>query len=244
LISAALVATGRTPLGIGHAYTEHYNILRVLYWANLLISIPACWGLGQGLRISATLGTCAALALTIHIHDRMIELQYRLAALNWAATALATDVYDPVAWHSLNRWDEENHDAVEFMQAQGALLRGHHLSIFHDGPAAWLGENLSQVPLSNSGCAGRISTSSSQTDRKGTYQVVTGQVRNEISDDKDPQIILTDHSGTIIGFGAVEADRSSVTKWKGYARSDMEPAAAYLYDGGTLCKLVGSPCSP
>jgi hypothetical protein len=238
LSSAALVATGRYPFGIDHAYTEHYNILRVLYWANLLLSIGACWKTPRAWQLVGALAICAAVVLCMEIPSRMSGLKYRDAALNTSAAAIATEVYDMGAWSGVNQWNESNPATHPFMRRQAELLRQNNWSVFHDAPAAWTGQNIRRLPLADTSCAGAITESQIRSDQKGQYQIVLGWIDHPVASDKEPQIVLVDGSGNIIGFGAIGAARNGQAQWKGYARSEIAPAGAYLFSAGALCRLT------
>jgi len=238
LSSAALVAAGRYPFGIDHAYTEHYNILRVLYWANLLLSIGACWKTPRAWQLLGALAIGAAVVLCMEIPTRMDGLKSRDAALNDSAAAIAAGVYDMGAWGGVNQWNESNPGTHPFMRAQAELLRRNNWSVFHDAPAAWMGRNIRRLPLADTSCPGAITGSQIHSDQLGQYQIVLGWVNHPVQSDKEPQIVLVDGSGKIIGFGAISATRNGQTEWRGYARSEIIPAGAYLFSDGTLCHLA------
>jgi hypothetical protein len=94
LMSAGLVAGGRTAFGIQTAYTEHYNMLRALYWANVLISTAACWNATRAWFLVSALALCAAIAFAALIPSKRIGLVSRDAWLNRGGAAIASDVYD------------------------------------------------------------------------------------------------------------------------------------------------------
>jgi len=236
--SAGLVAAGRYPFGIYHAYTEHYNILRVLYWANLLLSIGACWKTPRAWQLLGALAICAAVVFCREIPIRTSGLKYRDAALNASAAAIATEVYDVGAWSGVNNWNESNPETRPFMRRQAELLRQNNWSVFHDAPATWAGRDIQELPLADASCAGAITQSQPHSDQKGRYQIVLGWINHPVASDKEPQIVLVDGSGKIIGFGAVGAVRDGQAEWKGYARSEIAPAGAYLFFGGALCPLT------
>jgi hypothetical protein len=238
VISAGLVAAGRYPFGTYHAYTEHYNILRVLYWANLLLSIGACWKTPRAWQLLGALAICAAVVLCREIPLRMDGLKYRAAALNTSAAAIATEVYDMGAWSGVNNWNESNPATHPFMRHQAELLRQNNWSVFHDAPATWAGRNIGELPLANASCAGAITESQIHSDQKGRYQIVRGWINQPVAGDKEPQIVLVDGSGNIIGFGAISATRDGQAEWKGYARSENVPAGAYLFSDGALNRLT------
>jgi hypothetical protein len=236
LASAVLISVGRTRFGITQAYTEHYNLLRVLYWANLLISIVAVTEMKQMWNVLRMLGLASAVIFVLEIPIRADGMRYRDAALNQSAAALASDVYDPAPWHLINLWDESNLPVVAFMKQQVRYLRQNHLSIFHDQPAKWLGGPIEGLPGGATSCPGGILTAHNSSDDKGSYQVLDGWVRQTVRSDREPQIIVTGPFGNVIGFGAISADRSGAARWTGYARS--APAQLYFLDSGTFCRLV------
>jgi hypothetical protein len=92
--------------------------------------------------------------------------------------------------------------------------------------------------LADTSCPGAITGSQIHSDQLGQYQIVLGWVNHPVQSDKEPQIVLVDGSGKIIGFGAISATRNGQTEWRGYARSEIIPAGAYLFSDGTLCHLA------
>jgi hypothetical protein len=238
LMSAGLVAGGRTTFGMATAYTEHYNMLRALYWANLLISVAACWNAVRVWTFVSTIALCAAIAFAASIPIRNIGLAYRNAALNRAGAAVASEVYDIPAWQPLNIWNRSNPEVLPFQQRQVALLRRTGQSVFYAAPAVWLGRQIGDLPMLDHSCAGSILTARSGTDPKGTYVIVSGWVRAAIGTDKLPQIILADKLGVVSGFGAVGANKIGNADWIGYARLPSAPTDAYILQAGGLCRLV------
>jgi hypothetical protein len=238
LCSAALVSAGRYPYGFGHAYTEHYNILRVLYWANLLLSIGACWNTPRAWQLVGALAICAAVVVCTEIPSRITGLKYRDAALNNAAAAIATEVYDFGPWRTVNIWNESNPSTYPFMKAQTELLREHHWSVFHDAPAAWTRLNIHTLPLANSSCPGAITQSQLHSDPEGKFQSVLGWIDHPITTNTAPEIVLTDAPGNIIGFASFVVSPNPPQQWAGYARSQYPPAKAYFFNDGTLCPLT------
>ena len=240
LLSAGLVAGGRTVFGISFAYTEHYKILRALYWGNLLISVPACWTTPRAWTITGAIALSAAVCFAAELPEERIGLAYRNASLNQAGAAIASVVYDPSAWQLVNTWDNANPATGRFQQTQAELLQRTRQSVFYDAPSAWLGRQIQDLPHVNHTCSGSMVTSESSADRIGPYVIVKGWVRAAIRTDKLPQIILVDSLGTVRGFAAVEAMKTKKSNWIGYARLAAAPADAYLFQAGAVCHLVGS----
>src|ERR1700722_5668052 len=239
LMSAALVAGGRTSYGISYAYTEHYNILRALYWANLLISVPACWNSVRAWTLVSALALCAAIAFAAWIPGKSAEWAYWSASLNQGGAAIASDVYDVSAWGMVSLWDKSNPSTVPFEESQEALLRRTGQSVFHDTPPLWLARQVKELPILDRSCSGSILTVESGRDLKGTYVTVKGWVRAVRRSNKLPQIVLTDIRGEVRGFGALEPNIIGKVSWVGYARLDGAPGDAYFFQAGELCRLAG-----
>jgi hypothetical protein len=240
LMSAGLVAGGRTIYGISYAYTEHYNILRALYWANLLISVPACWNTVRAWTFVSAIALCAAIAFAAGIPGKSAEWAYWSASLNHGGAAIASDVYDVAAWRKVNLWDKSNPWTIPFEESQAALLRRTGQSVFHDAPPLWLGRQIKELPILDRSCSGSILTAESSRDLKGSYLIVKGWVRAVKRTDKLPQIVLTDSRGVVRGFGALEPNIVGKVGWVGYARLDGAPRDAYFFRAGELCRLAGS----
>ena len=242
LIAAGLVSLGRAPLGMPYSYSEHYNLLRVFYWSNLLVSIPACWGTARSWHVASALGLCGGLMMATLLPVRAGQLVSRRLALNVSGAAVMAEVFDPEAWGKNNDWLNMDADHEEFAAAQTASLRRRELSLFHEPAARWLGQNTKNLPAFDHSCAGSILTSRPGMDRHGPYSVVTGWVRTTRQSDKMPQLVLVDRYGRVTGYGAIGA-RNTVAQWTGYSRSVEPPSDAYLLEGGRLCRLLGSPGS-
>jgi hypothetical protein len=238
LISAGLVAGGRATFGAQTAYTEHYNMLRALYWANVLISVPACWNTARAWLLVSALALCAAIAFAVLIPPKRIGLVSRDASLNRGGAAIASDVYDVPAWDTVNIWDHSNKWTIPFEQVQVALLRRTGQSFFNQAPPVWLGRQITDLPVVDHSCPGSILTAEPGTDLQGAYVTVKGWVRATINTDKLPQIVLADGHGVVRGFGAVDANRTGKSGWIGYARLSGAPSDAYVFQAGSLCRLV------
>jgi hypothetical protein len=236
--SAALVSAGRLPFGFDHAFTEHYNILRTVYWVNLLVSIPACWKSAGAWRLCAILAIAASIFICMEIRIRDDGLKWRAAALNHAGGAIAAEVYDLGAWGSVNNWNLTSPLTYSFMKEQAELLRRNSDSVFHDAPAKWLGQNVRDLPVSAATVPGGIVESAGHHDPFGPYQSVNGVIDVPYRIQLDPEIVLVDPSGKIIGFGAMTPPADPFTKWYGYARSPTAPADAYFVSGGKLTRVA------
>ena len=238
LISAALVSAGRFRFGFDHAYTEHYNILRVIFWANLLFSIPACWNTTRAWRVFAALALAATIVLCTEIPSRIDGLRYRAAALNNAASAIAAGVYDMGPWRAVNQWNETDPTVYNFMQSLVDSLRQNNRSIFNDAPSAWMGRNIHDLPTTAATIGGAITQTQSHTDVLGPFETVSGWTTQPLATSKQPEIVLTDPTGKIIGFASCYVMPTAPTLWSGYARSNIAPTTAYLFTNGTLSPLT------
>jgi hypothetical protein len=238
--SAALVSAGRLPFGFDHAFTEHYNILRTVYWVNLILSIPACWTGSAAWRLTAVVAIAASIIVCMEIRLRDEGLKWRAASLNHAGGAIGAQVYDMGAWASVNNWNLTSPATYPFMKQQDEFLRQNRYSIFHDAPAAWSGRDIHTLPTTQRPVRGSITKSEAHADPSGAYQSVSGWIDVPYQIDRDPEIVLVDASGKIIGFGAMTPQPGPHTDWHGYTRSATAPADAYFYAEGKLTRLANT----
>ena len=240
LSGAALVALGRLPLGMSFAYTAHYNMLRVCYWANLIVSIPACWGTSRSWQVAGALALCGSLMMARALPIRAHRIADRALSLNVSSAAVMAAVFDPAAWGRNNLWEDMDAAHEGFAALQVASLRQRRLSLFYEPPGQWLGLNTKALSTLDHSCAGSILTTRSAADRHGPYTVVAGWVRSKSRSDKLPQLLLANQYGVITGYGAIRA-RHAVDAWTGYSRSAEAPTEAYILEDGRLCLLAGTP---
>lgn len=233
--AADITALSRFDFGSGQAETLRYGVVQVLFWAALTgMALPFLR------RVRGPHWFCAAvIALMVPFQAKMISRLQGDHAETWTAvTALVTGA------GSEGNIKERLHPDLPQLLRVTQNMRQFGLSIFADGPAAWMGDRIDQhvKRTEDDACSGWFQTT--QAAIGPTHITVEGETHETATGGRVEWVVMTLLDGRIVGLGHEGSfqDKNSVT-WRGYAQADGEHIRVYglLLRQRQICPLTRKP---